>query len=128
MGEFAPMHCKYCGAGPYSGVTLGDRHDDPHDRTRWYDCDTRLAYDELSHIAWQPSERCANALLGRVHALARKWADEHEENVDRIEYYFDKGGDTDEAEDIGHWVTCADHAQELLEAIAGKAADGGEHG
>lgn len=67
MGNFAPMKCPYCGAGPYSGPTLGDREDDPHARQRWYDCGTWI--DANGDMEWRITERCADLVAARVHRL-----------------------------------------------------------
>ncbi len=58
MGDFAPMNCPYCNAGPYSGITLGERTDDPDARSRWYDCESFLHFN--SDMEWTITEKCAD--------------------------------------------------------------------
>lgn len=78
MGNFAPMTCPYCGAGPYSGVTLGDRHDDPDARSRWYDCETFAHFN--TDMPWTITEQCADRALKQKAELSRV--------VNRLAYEF----------------------------------------
>ena len=72
MGEFAPMECKWCGAGPYTGVTLGGDETDRHARSRTYDCESMYGYNGLGHQKMlRPSYECAKQLKAERDRLVQ---------------------------------------------------------
>lgn len=115
MGDFAPMNCPYCNACPYSGVTLGDRHDDPHARSRWYDCESFLHFN--SDMEWAITEKCADRAQAFNRAEGERAATER--YIEIIDTWIDTYLD-----DRVYGEVCAD-ALRTVKAHIGRLPDAG---